>query len=117
MAAQATRRTRLDTIRRRVYRLASRCQVCEKPILPGQTWKFTETGGKVHYYCAQQNPKRDTPADVVMRERIHMPGVPQLVVPRAFAWQWWHKQGWTGPAHGIGSLDYAVYSHHLWMSR
>ena len=60
MAAQATRRTRLDTIRRRVYRLASRCQVCEKPILPGQTWKFTETGGKVHYYCARQNPAGPT---------------------------------------------------------
>jgi hypothetical protein len=33
--------------------------VCDRPITPGQTWKFTPEGGKVHYYCAegsQQNP-------------------------------------------------------------
>lgn len=42
---------------RKVYHLDSRCEVCERPIVPGQTWKFTPGGGKVHYYCAQQNPE------------------------------------------------------------
>jgi hypothetical protein len=83
--------------------------VCDKPILPGQTWKFSEQGGKVHYYCAEQNPRHSRLTEVVLKEQIRMPGVPQLIVPRAFALQWWLQHGWSGPKHGIGSLDYAVY--------
>jgi hypothetical protein len=39
-----------------------------------------------------------------------MPGVPQLIVERGFAHQWWDGGRWTGPKHGLGSLDHAVYA-------
>ncbi|MCJ7501837.1 MAG: hypothetical protein MUP80_02085 [Acidobacteriia bacterium] len=51
----ARRNTTRQPDLKKVYALASRCNVCEGPILPGQTWKFTPEGGKVHYHCAQ-NP-------------------------------------------------------------
>jgi hypothetical protein len=56
MATTATRRKRFEGQKRKVYALTSMCQECQRPIRPGQTWKFTPEGGKVHYYCAQQNP-------------------------------------------------------------
>jgi len=35
-----------------VHRYApSHCEACDKPILPGHTWKWTPKGGKVHYHC------------------------------------------------------------------
>jgi len=43
--------------RKKVYALASRCVACERPIVPGQTWKFTPSGGKIHYHCAAVNPE------------------------------------------------------------
>lgn len=41
--------------RAKLDRLTARCEACQRPITSGQTWKFTETGGKVHYHCAN-NP-------------------------------------------------------------
>lgn len=43
----------------RVYALTHQCEVCQKSILPGHTWKFTSSGGKVHYYCGKQNPRQN----------------------------------------------------------
>ncbi len=58
MTQTVTKRVRGEGARKRVYGLASKCQVCGKLILPGQTWKFTPEGGKVHYYCGQMgNPR------------------------------------------------------------
>jgi hypothetical protein len=35
----------------------SLCEECGRPVTPKQTFKFTETGGKIHYYCdPRQNP-------------------------------------------------------------
>jgi hypothetical protein len=57
MAQQATKRAASRGPKvQKVYGLTSMCQVCKQPIRPGHTWKFTEQGGKVHYYCAKQNP-------------------------------------------------------------
>jgi hypothetical protein len=100
---------RAEQERAKLDRLTAKCQVCQQPITPGQTWKYTETGGKVHYHCAEKNPQKQTKAGLVLGEHIHMPGVPQLIVTRAFAWQWWVGHGWPGPKHGIGSLDHRVY--------
>lgn len=38
---------------RKIYGLTSMCEVCERPIVEGQTWKYTPGGGKVHYYCGK----------------------------------------------------------------
>lgn len=56
MAASATTRAKAARQKERAYKLTSWCQVCDQPIVPGQTWKFTPEGGKVHYYCAKSNP-------------------------------------------------------------
>ena len=60
MAARATTRGRTaargkEAERRLVYQLSHKCQGCGRLIVPGQTWKWTPEGGKVHYYCAR-NP-------------------------------------------------------------
>lgn len=59
MAQAATKRIVRAPRLKKFYALASRCQTCEKPILPGQTWQFTPEGGKVHYYCAQNPASTD----------------------------------------------------------
>jgi hypothetical protein len=43
------------------YKLDSLCQACKRRIVPGQTWKFTSKGGRIHYHCAMsQNPAGPT---------------------------------------------------------
>lgn len=56
MALAATVRARGKRAKEIAYKLTSKCHVCERLITPGQTWKFTPEGRKVHYYCAKQNP-------------------------------------------------------------
>ena len=51
-----TTRAKAAKAREAAYKLTHQCRGCGKPIVPGQTWKFTPEGGKVHYYCAKQNP-------------------------------------------------------------
>ena len=58
----------------------------------------------------EENPRGPLLSHQVLNEHIRMPGVPQLIVERGFAHHWWGGGRWTGPKHGIGSLDYAVYS-------
>ncbi len=72
MAASATERVRRKKAKEIAYKLTSRCHVCERPITPGQTWKFTLGGKKVHYYCAQQNPE---PEYETMKSRLTQEGV------------------------------------------
>lgn len=48
--------------------------------------------------------------DKVMAEPIQMPGCPQLVVTRAFAWQWLKRMGYNpDPRAGYASIDYMVF--------
>lgn len=44
---------------RKVYGVAGKCDVCKGLIRPGQTWKFTPEGARVHKYCARENPTGD----------------------------------------------------------
>lgn len=47
--------------------------------------------------------------DEVMAEHIHLPGCPELVVTRAFAYDWLQKVGYSPSGRGFASLDYAVF--------
>jgi hypothetical protein len=58
----------------------------------------------------RQNPRGPLLSHQVLNEHIRMPGIPQLIVERGFAHQWWGGGRWGGPKHGIGSLDHAVYA-------
>jgi len=64
----------------RAYALSHRCEVCRKSIVPGQTWKFTPTGGKVHYCCGDQNPGHNPITDRACRYRAnaHPPSGPKI---------------------------------------
>jgi hypothetical protein len=48
--------------------------VCERPITPGQTWKFTPEGGKVHYYCAEGAQRNPGPEYTTMKSRLDQEG-------------------------------------------
>ena len=60
----------------RVYALTHQCEVCQKSILPGHTWKFTSSGEKVHYYCGKQNPITDRACRY--RANAHPPSGPKI---------------------------------------
>jgi hypothetical protein len=47
--------------------------------------------------------------DTVMNEHIRLPGCPQIIVTRAFAWDWLQKVGYSPEDKGFGGLDYAVF--------
>ena len=46
----------------------------------------------------------------LMDEHIRLPGVPQLVVTRGYAYQWLLMCGYDPAVKGFGSIDYAVFS-------
>lgn len=54
--------------------------------------------------------KRPTPMDRLMADHIEMPGFPQIIVTRHFAYQWLVACGWSQSETGCGSLDYAIFS-------
>lgn len=68
MESTATMR-RAEQERAKIDRLTAKCEVCRQPITPGQTWKYTETGGKVHYHCAEQNPAGPTFSEAMTMAR------------------------------------------------
>lgn len=48
--------------------------------------------------------------DDVMNEAIPMPGAPQLIVTRGWAYQWLKRMGYnTDPRAGFASVDYMVF--------
>jgi hypothetical protein len=42
----------------------------------------------------------------IMMEHIQMPGFPQIIVTREFAYFWLKERGWSPRERGFGSLDY-----------
>lgn len=48
--------------------------------------------------------------DAVMAEAIRMPGAPQLIVTRSWAYQWLKRMGYnTDPRAGFASVDHMVF--------
>ena len=48
--------------------------------------------------------------DAVMSEAIRMPGAPQLIVTRGWAYQWLKRMGYnTDPRAGYASVDHMVF--------
>lgn len=52
--------------------------------------------------------RRETLMDQVMAEPIPLPGAPQLIVTRGWAYQWLKKLGYP-LVGGFGSVDYMVF--------
>lgn len=48
--------------------------------------------------------------DEIMNEPIRLPGAPQVIVTRGWAYQWLKKMGYnTDPKAGFASVDYMVF--------
>lgn len=47
--------------------------------------------------------------DKIMAEPIRLVGFPQIIVTRAFAYQWLKSLGWSERERGYGSLDHVVF--------
>lgn len=54
-------------------------------------------------------PKRRNIMDEIMAEPMRLPGCPQLVVTRDFAYQWLKSMGYDPSGKGFGSLDWLVF--------
>lgn len=48
-------------------------------------------------------------ADSVLDEHIRLPGVPQIVVTRQYAYRWLLAAGYDPRARGFASMDYLVF--------
>jgi hypothetical protein len=48
--------------------------------------------------------------DLMMAEPIEMPGFPQIIVSRHFAYHWLKACGWDVSERGYGSLDYTIFA-------
>lgn len=54
--------------------------------------------------------RKENIVDRVMNEAIPMPGSPQLIVTRGWAYQWLKRMGYnTDPKAGFASVDYMVF--------
>lgn len=53
--------------------------------------------------------RRHNIMDEIMAEPVRMPGFPQLIVTRAFAWDWLAELGYRPNERGFGSMDYMVF--------
>ena len=54
--------------------------------------------------------RKQTILDRVMAEHIRMPGMPQLIVTRGFAWEHFSALGWIADKRGRESLDRMVFT-------
>ena len=54
--------------------------------------------------------KRQTLLSQIMSEHIGMPGFPQIIVTRGYAYKYLKSLGWNESECGFGSLDYTVFS-------
>lgn len=46
----------------------------------------------------------------IMDEHIELPGFPQIVVRRGWAYQFFKSLGWSESDRGFGSLDYSIFA-------
>jgi hypothetical protein len=54
--------------------------------------------------------RRPTIADTLMGEHIHLPGAPELIVTRAWAYAFWQRCGRPVANGGYDSADYLTFS-------
>ncbi len=52
---------------------------------------------------------RTTLMDRLMNEHVRMPGVPGLIVTRAYVYFWAVNHGYDRHAHGFGSAEYLAF--------
>lgn len=57
--------------------------------------------------CTSVGP--DNIINRIMNEPIHMPGFPEIIVTRAFCYQWLKSCGWDNFERGFGSIDYLAF--------
>lgn len=54
--------------------------------------------------------KKRNAIDEIMAEAIRLPGAPNIIVTRGWAYQWLKKMGYnTDPKAGFASIDYMVF--------
>lgn len=53
---------------------------------------------------------KNTTIDRIMAQHIRLPGCPQIVVTRGFAYNWLKDTGMNPSRRGFGSIDYLVHA-------
>ncbi len=59
--------------------------------------------------AATKRSRKPSPVDEVFAEHIRLPGIPQLIVTRAFAIQHFRSLGWLADKRGQMSADRMVF--------